>query len=62
VANKGGLREEGVAGRLLAMAREMGSSPVRHDRGVEDGDTRPACLREEDKGGVGWLGQPKAEA
>jgi hypothetical protein len=29
VANKGGIREGGVAGQLLAMARETGSGPVR---------------------------------
>jgi hypothetical protein len=62
VANKGGVREEGVVGRLLAMARETVGGPVRHGQGAEDGDARPACLREEDKGGAGWLGRPKAEA
>jgi hypothetical protein len=56
VANKGGVREEGAAGRLLAMPLETGSVPVRRDRGAEDGGARPACLREEDEGGAGWLG------
>jgi hypothetical protein len=51
VANKGGVREEGAVGRLLAMERETGGGPA-----------RPACQREEDKGGAGWLGGPKAEA
>jgi hypothetical protein len=62
VANKGGVREGGVAGRLLAMAQKMGGGPVRHGRGTEHGGARPACLREEDEGGTGWLGRPKAEA
>jgi hypothetical protein len=62
VANKGGVREEGMAGRLLNMARETGGGPVRRGRGVEDGGARPACPREEDEGGAGWLGRPKADA
>jgi hypothetical protein len=62
VANIGGVREEGAAGRLLAMARETGGGPVRRDWGVEDDGTRSACPREEDGGGAGWLGRPKAEA
>jgi hypothetical protein len=62
VANKGGVREEGAAGQLLAMTREMGGGAVRRGRGVGDGGARPACLREEDEGGAGWLGRPKAEA
>jgi hypothetical protein len=62
VANKGGVREEGAAGWLLAMEQEMGDGPVRRGQGAEDGGARPTCPREEDKGGVGWLGQPKAEA
>jgi hypothetical protein len=62
VANKGGVREEGMVGRLLSMVREMGDSPVRHDRGAEDSSARPAFLSEEDEGGAGWLGRPKAEA
>jgi hypothetical protein len=33
-ANEGGVRGEGVAGRLLTMAREMGDGPVRRDRGA----------------------------
>jgi hypothetical protein len=62
VANKGGVREEGVASQLLSMAREMGGGPVRHGRGAEDGGARPACSREEDEGGAGWQGRPKAES
>jgi hypothetical protein len=62
VANKGWAREEGTTGRLLAMAREMGGGPVRRGRGAEDGGARPACLREEDEGGAGWLGRRNAEA
>jgi hypothetical protein len=62
VANKGGVREEGTSSQLLTMAREIGSDPVRRDRGVEDGGARPACPKEEDEGGAGWLGRPKAEA
>jgi hypothetical protein len=62
VANKGGVREEGAAGRLLAMAWEMGGGPVRRGWGAEDGGARPACRREEDKGEAGWLGRRKAEA
>jgi hypothetical protein len=62
VANKGGVREEGAAGQLLAMAWETGGGPVRHGRGAEDSGTRPAFPREEDKGGAGWLGRPKAKA
>jgi hypothetical protein len=58
VANKGGVREEGAAGRLLAMAWETGDDPVRCDRSVEDGGARPACQREEDEGGAGWLAGP----
>jgi hypothetical protein len=50
VANKGGVRGEGAAGRLLAMARETGGSPVRHGQGAEDGGARSACPREEDEG------------
>jgi hypothetical protein len=42
VANKGGVREEGVAGRLLSMARETGGGPVRHGWGAEDGGARSA--------------------
>jgi hypothetical protein len=52
VANKGGVREEGAAGWLLAMAREMGGGTVRRSRGAEDGGAWPACLREEDEGGA----------
>jgi hypothetical protein len=51
-----------------------GGSASRHGtgdrrRGAEDGDTRPACLREENEGGgrtsvreerEGWVGRPKA--
>jgi hypothetical protein len=62
VANKGGVREEGVAGRLLAMAQETGGGSVSHGRGAEDGSAWPACPREEDEGGAGWLDQPKAKA
>jgi hypothetical protein len=62
VANKGGVREAGVAGRLLGMAWETEGSLVRHGRGAEDDGARPACPREEDEGGAGWLGRPKAEA
>jgi hypothetical protein len=62
LANKGRVREEGVAGRLLTMAREMGGGPVRCGWGAEDGSARSACLRKEDEGGAGWLGRPKAEA
>jgi hypothetical protein len=57
VANKGGVREEGTAGQLLTMAREMGGGPVRCGRGAEDGSARPACPREEDEGDAGWVGQ-----
>jgi hypothetical protein len=56
------VREEGAAGRLLTMAQETGGGLVRRDRGTEDGGARPACPKEEDKGGMGWLGWPKAEA
>jgi hypothetical protein len=62
VANKGRVREEGAMGRLLAMAWETGGGPVRRGLGVEDGGARPACPREEDEGGVGWLGRPMDEA
>jgi hypothetical protein len=62
VANKGGVREAGVAGWLLGMAWETEGSLVRHGRGAEDDGARPACPREEDEGGAGWLGRPKAEA
>jgi hypothetical protein len=41
---------------------EMGGGLVRCGRGAEDDGARPACPREEDEGGVGWLGRPKAEA
>jgi hypothetical protein len=51
VANKGGVRGEGVVGRLLAMVSETGDGPVRHGQGAEDGGARTACPREEDKGG-----------
>jgi hypothetical protein len=61
VANKGGVREEGVVGWLLDMARETGSGPVRRSRGAKDGSARPACPREEDEGSAGSLGRPKAE-
>jgi hypothetical protein len=37
VANNGGVREEGAAGQLLAMARERGGGLVRRDRGAKDG-------------------------
>jgi hypothetical protein len=57
VAIKGGIRGGGMAGRLLAMARETGSG-----QGAEDGGSQPACPREEDEGRAGWLGRPKAEA
>jgi hypothetical protein len=53
VANKGGVREEGVAGQLLAMARETGSGPMRRGQGTEDGFARLACPREEDEGDAG---------
>jgi hypothetical protein len=62
VANKGGVRAEGVAGWLLTMAWETGGGLVRRGQGAEDGDARPACPREEDEGGAGWLGRPKAKA
>jgi hypothetical protein len=62
VANKGGVREEGAAGRLLAMVRETGGGLVRCGQGAEDGGAWLACPREEDEGGAGWLGRPKAEA
>jgi hypothetical protein len=51
VANKGGVREEGTAGWLLAMARERGGGPVRRSRGAKDGGARRACPWEEDEGG-----------
>jgi hypothetical protein len=51
VANKGGVREEGAAGWLLAMVPEMGGGPVRRSQGTKDGGARTACPREEDKGG-----------
>jgi hypothetical protein len=58
VANKGGVRAEGVAGWLLTMAWETGGGLVRRGQGAEDGDARPACPREEDEGGAGgWAGQ-----
>jgi hypothetical protein len=50
VANKGGVREEGAVGRLLAMARETGGGPMRCGRGTEDGGARTPCPREEDEG------------
>jgi hypothetical protein len=62
VANKGGVREEGVAGWLLTMLRETGGGPVRHGRCAEDSGARLSCPREEDEGGASWLGRPKAEA
>jgi hypothetical protein len=52
VANKGRVRGEGTAGQVLTMAWETGGGPVRHGQGAEDGSARPACLREEDEGGV----------
>jgi hypothetical protein len=52
VANKAGVRGEGVAGRLLTMVRDTGGGPVRRGRGTEDGGARPACPREEDVGGA----------
>jgi hypothetical protein len=52
VANKGGVRAEGTAGCLLAMARETGGGPVRRGRGTEDAGAQPACPREEDEGGA----------
>jgi hypothetical protein len=69
VANKGGVRGEGAAGRLLAMARETGGGPVRRgsarrtaaldrlDRGREMmvGPARQCGRR-----GDGWVGQLKA--
>jgi hypothetical protein len=55
VANKGGVRGEGVVGQLLAVARETGGGPVRRGRGAEGGSAQPACLREEDKGGARTL-------
>jgi hypothetical protein len=69
VANKGGVREEGTVGWLLAMAQERGGGPVRRSRGAKDGGARRACPREEDEGGAytspreereGRVGQPKA--
>jgi hypothetical protein len=44
-ANKGGLRGEGMAGRLLTMVWEMGGGPVRHD-----GAQRMAALGRLDRG------------
>jgi hypothetical protein len=41
VANKGGVRGEGAAGRLLAMAREMGGGPSEARRCTVDGGDRP---------------------
>jgi hypothetical protein len=52
VANKGGVRREGATGRFLAMARETGGGPVRHDRGAKGSSARPVCPREEDEGGA----------
>jgi hypothetical protein len=43
VANKGGVREEGVAGQLLAMARERGGGLVRRGRGAKDGGARQSA-------------------
>jgi hypothetical protein len=40
VANKGGVREEGAMGQLLARARERGGGLMRHGRGTKDGGTR----------------------
>jgi hypothetical protein len=40
VANKGGVREEGAVGQLLARARERGGGLMRHGRGTKDGGTR----------------------
>jgi hypothetical protein len=61
VANRGGVREEGMAGRLLAMAREMGGGPVRHGRGTEDDGAQPACPREKDEGRAGLAGPAKGQ-
>jgi hypothetical protein len=44
------------------MAREMGGGPAALGRDTEDGGARPACPREQDEGGAGWLGWPKVEA
>jgi hypothetical protein len=52
VANKGGVREEGAVGRLLAMVRETGGGLVTRGRGTEDDGARSACPREEDEGGA----------
>jgi hypothetical protein len=51
-ANKGGVRGEGAAGWLLAMAWERGGGPVRCDRGAEDDGASPTFPREEDEGGA----------
>jgi hypothetical protein len=40
VANKGGVREEGVVGQLLTMARERGGGLVRRGQGAMDGGAR----------------------
>jgi hypothetical protein len=40
VANKGGVREEGVVGHLLTMAREPGGGLVRRSWGAKYGGTR----------------------
>jgi hypothetical protein len=42
----------GHGGQLLAVARETGGGPVRHDRGTKDGGARSACPREEDECGA----------
>jgi hypothetical protein len=42
VANKGGVRAEGTAGYLLAIARETGGGPVKHSWGTEDDSAWPA--------------------
>jgi hypothetical protein len=61
VANKGGVREEGVAGQLLTMAQETGGSSVRHGRGAEDGGAWPACPREGRRGRCGLAGPAKGQ-
>jgi hypothetical protein len=50
-ANKGGVRGEGVVGRLLTMARETGGGLVRHG-----GARRTATLGRLDQGREAWAG------
>jgi hypothetical protein len=49
VANKGGVREEGAVGRLLAMAWETGGGPMRRGRGPH--------VSEGGEGKAGWDGR-----